>query len=144
MLSCSVVSDSLQPHGLWPTRLFCSWGFSRPEYWSGLPCPPPGDLPNPGIKPRSPALWANSLPTEPPGKPKNTGMGSPSLLRGNFLIQESNQGLLHCRRNLYQLSYQGSLLCQLLESKFLHLWTQMQSREDEGWTKKMCKVRAAS
>ena len=39
-------------------------GFSRPEYWSGLPCPPPGDLPNPGIKPRSPELQADSLPFE--------------------------------------------------------------------------------
>ena len=40
-----------------PTRLLCPWGFSRQEYWSGLPCPPPGDLPNPGIEPRSPALF---------------------------------------------------------------------------------------
>ena len=46
-----------------------SMGFSRQEYWSGLSCPPPGDHPNPGIKPRSPALQADSLPTEPPGKP---------------------------------------------------------------------------
>ena len=46
-----------------------SMGFSRQEYWSGLACPPPGDLPNPGIKPRSPALQADSLPAEPPGKP---------------------------------------------------------------------------
>ena len=45
-----------------------SMGFSRQEYWSGLPCPPPGDLPNPGIQPRSPALQEDSLPTEPPGK----------------------------------------------------------------------------
>ena len=43
--------------------------FSRPEYWSALPCPPSGDLPNPGIEPRSPALLADSLPSEPPGKP---------------------------------------------------------------------------
>ena len=42
---------------------------SRQEHWSGLPFPSPGDLPNPGIEPRSPALQANSLPTEPPGKP---------------------------------------------------------------------------
>ena len=56
--------------------------FSRQEYWSGLPCLPPGDLPNPGIKPRSPALQADSLPAEPPGKPKNTGVGSLSLLQG--------------------------------------------------------------
>ena len=44
-------------------------GFSRQEYWSWLPCPPPGDLPNPAIEPRSPALLADSLPSEPPGKP---------------------------------------------------------------------------
>ncbi|KAB0348841.1 hypothetical protein FD754_013698, partial [Muntiacus muntjak] len=53
----------------------------RQEYWSGLPCPPPGDLSNPGIKPRSPSLQDDSLPSEPPGKPKNTGLsyqGSPS------------------------------------------------------------------
>jgi len=42
--------------------------FSQQEYWSGLPCPPPGDLPNPGIKPRFPALQADSLLLEPPGK----------------------------------------------------------------------------
>ena len=46
-------------------------GFSRQEYGSGLPCPPPGDVPDPGIKPGSPALQADSLPTEPPGKPKS-------------------------------------------------------------------------
>ena len=44
--------------------------FSRPEYWSGKPFPSPGDLPNPGIEPRSPSLWADSLPPEPQGKPK--------------------------------------------------------------------------
>ena len=49
-----------------------SKGFSWQEYWSGLPCPSPGDLPDPGIEPISPAsnaLKLNSLPTEPPGKP---------------------------------------------------------------------------
>ena len=43
--------------------------FSRQEYWSGLPFPSPGDLPNPGIEPGSPALQADALPSEPPGKP---------------------------------------------------------------------------
>ena len=47
-----------------------SMGFSRQEYWSGLPRPPPGDLPNPGTEPRSPAMQADSLPSEPPGKPQ--------------------------------------------------------------------------
>ena len=113
MLCClvlyrSAVSDSLRPHGLQPARHLCPWGFSRQEDWSGLSCPSPGDLPNPGIKPGSPTLQADSLPTEPPGKPKNTGVGSLSLLQGIFPTQKLNQGLLHCRRILYQLSYQGS------------------------------------
>ena len=48
---------------LWPVahQAPLSMGFSRQEYWSGLPCPPPGDLPDPGIKPGSPALQADSL-----------------------------------------------------------------------------------
>ena len=62
------------------------------DYWSGLPCPPPGDLPNPGIKPWSPTMQVNSLPSEPPRKPKNTGMGSLSLLHGTFPTQKLNQG----------------------------------------------------
>ena len=52
-----------------------SMGFSRQEYWSGLPFPSPGDLPDPGIKPKSPALQADSLPSEPPGKPGDSGPG---------------------------------------------------------------------
>ena len=66
VLSRSVISDSLQPHGLQSTRLLCPRGFSRQDYWSGLPCPPPGDLANPGIEPRSPALQVYSLPAELP------------------------------------------------------------------------------
>ena len=46
-----------------------SLGFSRQEYWSGLPFPSPGNLPSPGIEPKSAALQADSLPSEPPGKP---------------------------------------------------------------------------
>ena len=46
-----------------------SMGFSRQEYWSGFPFPSPGDLPDPGIEPRSPALQADTLTSEPPGKP---------------------------------------------------------------------------
>ena len=46
-----------------------SMGFSGQEYWNGWPCPSPGDLPAPGIKPRSPTLQADSLPSEPSGKP---------------------------------------------------------------------------
>ena len=86
-----------------------STGFSRQEYWSGLPFPPPGDLSNPGIELGSPAFQVDSLSDEPQEKPKNTGVGRLFFLQGTFTTQESHQGLLHCREILYQLSYQGSL-----------------------------------
>ena len=66
------------------------------------------DLSNPGIELGSPELQVDSSPAEPPGKPKNTGVGSLSFLQGISLTQESNWGLLHCRRILYQLRHQGS------------------------------------
>ena len=84
-------------------RLLCPWVLSRQEYWSGFPCPPPG------IEPKSPELQVDSLLSEPSGKPKDTGVGSLSLLQGTFLTQETNQCLLHCRQIFYQLSYPGSL-----------------------------------
>ena len=97
--------------------------------------PSPGDLPSPEIDSRSPTLQVDSLPAEPPGKPKNTGVGSLSLLQGTFptqesnwglgkpknteggslsllqgifQTQESNWGLQHWRWILYHLSYKGS------------------------------------
>ena len=66
------------------------------------------DLPNPGSESRSPTLQADPLLTEPQGMPKDTGVGSLSLLQQIFSTQDSNRSLLHCRRILYQLSYQGS------------------------------------
>ena len=69
---------------------------------TGVAFPSPGDLSNPGIEPRCPTLQADSLPAEPPWKPKNTGVGSLSLLQRIFPTQESNQGLLHCRQIVYQ------------------------------------------
>ena len=89
-VSHSVMSDSLRPHGLQPARLLCPWGFSRQEYSSGLPYPPPGGLPNPGIKPRSPTLQAHSLPSEAPGKPKELilreGREQSSLTAGSAVL----------------------------------------------------------
>ena len=82
--------------------------FSRQEYQNGLPCSPSGDLLNPGTEPRFPTIQVDSLPSDPLGKPKNTGVGSLSLLQGFFLTQELNWGLLLCRWILYQLSYQES------------------------------------
>ena len=67
---CSVASNSLQSYGLQPARLlYPCMGFSRQEYWSGLPCPPPADLPDLGIEsmtPRSSALQLDSLSSKPP------------------------------------------------------------------------------
>ena len=82
-----------------------SMEFSRQEYWSGLPFPSPGDLPNPGIKPRSPALLEGSLPAEPPGQPKNTRVGGLSLLQQIFPAQESHWGLLHCSQEQFFTSW---------------------------------------
>ena len=61
------MSDSAIPWTV-ASQVPLSMGFYRQEYWSGLPFPSPGDLSNPGIKPRSPALQAESLPSKPPGK----------------------------------------------------------------------------
>ena len=113
--SRSVVSDSATA---WTLQ---SMEFSRPEYWSGQPFPSPGDLLNPGIEPRSPTLQVDFLPAEPPGKPKDTGVGSLSLLQGIFPTQESNWGLLHWRWILYQLSCQGSPGVRWREA-----WSQME------------------
>ena len=95
-------------HGLEPSRFLCLWGFPKQQCWSGLSFPSPGVLPDPGIKPVSPTLQVDSLPSKPPRKPMNTGRGSLSLLQEIFSTQGSNWGLLHCRQILYQLSYQES------------------------------------
>ena len=94
VLSHSVVSNSFRPHRLWPSpsRLLCPWGFFRQEYSGGLPCSPPGDLPNPGIKPTFPTLQADSSPSEPPGKPQwnITHPQKGTLIRTSFLIRWMN------------------------------------------------------
>ena len=81
--------------------------------------------------PRSPALQADSLPSEPPGEPKNTGVDSLSFLQGNFLTQGSNQGLLHYREILYQLSYQGSPGKPILPCKYLDSFACLKDSSDE-------------
>ena len=65
------MSNSLQPHGMWPAKAPLPVAFSRQEYWSGLPFPIPGDLPDPRIEPKtlSPVLQVASLLLEPSGKP---------------------------------------------------------------------------
>ena len=58
----SVMSNSVQHYGLWPSRLLCSWNPPRQEHWSGFTCLPPGDLPDPGLEPvTSPASSASQM-----------------------------------------------------------------------------------
>ena len=118
--SRSVVSDSLRPHTVHGTLQAGVGSHSLLQ----------GNLPNPGIEPWSPTLQVDSLPAEPPEKPQNIGVGSLSHLQQIFLTQESNQGLLHCRRILYQLSYQGSPTESMVPSK-------------PGGVRQMSKVKAA-
>ena len=77
--------------------------YFRQEYWSGLPCPPPGDLPNPGSKPRSPALQTDPLLAEPQGKLILEWVAYPFSSRSSR--PRNHRGLLLCRQILYQLSY---------------------------------------
>ena len=75
---CLTLCDPMDPPG------FSTKGFSRQEYWSGLPCPSPGDLPSLGTECGSPTLQADSLPSEPPGKP-NVKLYKP-LLKNNLTL----------------------------------------------------------
>ena len=82
---------------------------NSPGQNTGWPFPAPEDLSNLEMEPKCPPLRTKSLPAEPTGKPENTGAGNLFLLWWIFLTQESNWGLLHRRRILYQLSYQENL-----------------------------------
>ena len=94
LLFCYLPRDTFFPWNFGKEKW--AWGkkknflkkFSRPESWSGWPFSSPGDLPNPGMEHWSPTFQAGSLPSEPSGKPKNTGVGSLSLFQGIFPIQE--------------------------------------------------------
>ena len=100
------ITQSCLTNSLWPHRLYTVQGTlqARILEWVAFPF-------SRGIFPTqelNPALQADSLPAEPQGKLENTGVGSLSPLQWIFLTQELNWGLLHCRRILYQLSYEGS------------------------------------
>ena len=91
--SCPTLCDPCMVHGILQARML---------EWVAI------SFPNPGIEPRSPTLQVDSLPAEPQGKSKNTGVSSLSLLQGIFRIQGSSPGLPHFRQILYQLSHEGS------------------------------------
>ena len=97
-ICCAVFSGSVVLDSATPWSAACqaprSMGILQARTLEWIAMPSSRDLPNPGIKPRSPTLQVNSWPSEPPGKPMNTGVGSLSVLQEIFLTQESNWGLL--------------------------------------------------
>ena len=121
-------------------------GFSRQEYWSGLPFPSPGDLPHPGIEPGSPSLWADALTSEPPGKPQLVATLNYSVFQTenhpiilavsevgiHFACKKITENLVDYYVNLLRLTclFPAILQCKLtlknilsyvLTTKFLHL-----------------------
>ena len=113
--SHSVTSSSLQPH-----RLYIPWNSPGQNAGVGSLSLLQGIFPTQGLNPGLPTLWADSLPTEPQGKPKNTGVGSQSLLQGIFLTQESNWGLLPYKQVVYQLSYLRSYILKREVKEEIH------------------------
>ena len=98
-----------------------SMGFSRQEYWSGLPFPSPGNLPNPGTEPRSPALQADALTSEPPGKSI-----SPNILIGSHCYEY----LLYRNSNLSFSYFRWSPLCKYVSRSTEWLsWTNLCMRQ---------------
>ena len=146
-----VVSNSATPWAV-PHQASLSMGFSRQGYWSGLPCPLPGDLPNPGIKPVSltspalacvlshfghvqlfvtPGLWPIRLLYIWDSLGKNTEAGCHALLQGIFPIQGLNPSLLHCRWICYCLSHQGMSLLTTVQYKIKSL--KLKKRISMAW-----------
>ena len=110
-----------------------SW--TRLSDWTELICGIQSESESDSHSVVSDSLWPHGLysPWNSPGQ--NTGVGSLSLLQGIFPNQESNQGLLHCRRILYQLSYEGNSV----ESKIWHKWIYIQNRNDlETYREQTC------
>ena len=102
-----------------------SVGFSRQESWSGLPFPSPEDLPDPGIEPESPALQADSLPSESAHKPRNAGVDCHPLLQGIFLTLGTGLHLLRLQVDSLPASHLGSpypslVSCWIFASILLH------------------------
>ena len=106
LLSHSVMSDSLQPHRLQPVRLLCPCDFPFKNIGSGLPFPSLGDVPNPEIKPVSPALQAGFFTTEPPGKPPKRDSGSKII---SYTLPSHTYPNDHSLSNLVSIKASGAL-----------------------------------
>ena len=116
-IGCSVMSNSLQPHELSPTRLLRPWEFSRQKHWNELPFPSSGDPPDPEIEPGSPALLADSLPSEPQGS------SSALIRRGDLDIDPT-------RRRPQMMEVEIGVMC--LQTKELQRLLAMPRLEEAG------------
>ena len=135
-VSHSVPSDSVTP---WPVahQAPLSMGFSRQEYCSGLPCPPPWDLPDPGIEPGSPALLADSLPTEPQRKLRvalSQHISADGLLL--WLSQSKTICLMHLKhhwnRFLYYLIFSLKITTNLITAPFSEWPSKTRARAEQA------------
>jgi len=121
VLSHSVMSNSCDPMNCSPPGSSVHGGILQTRILEWVVMPSSRGSSQPRDRTQVSALQADPLPSEPPGKPRNIGVGSLSLLHGIFLTQELNWGLRHCRRILYQLSFQGSLFRENCSMQFL-IW----------------------
>ena len=119
-VSCSVLANSATPQTV-AHQSPLSMEFSRQEYWSGQPYLSPGDLHNPGTKPRSPAFQADSLPSEPPGKVKNKRIERRHTVVDILILQKvdiktSNNQQDKEKHNQFIKKVQQSLMCLIIDS----------------------------
>ena len=125
MLIHSDMSDSLRSHGLYPVRLLCPWGFSRQEYWSGRSLPSPGDLPNPGVEPGSPALQTDSLLFEPTREVHIINFIKYFVFRGQFLSNPRTGSLASYWSKSFSCRKTGPFRYQLVSTaQTPHPWPQ--------------------
>ena len=123
-----------------------SMRFSRQEYWSGLPCPSPGDLPNPGIKPRSLALQADTLPSEPPEKPKPMGCSKSNSKRrvysNTILPQETRKSLGNLTLYLKQLEKEEEQKKISRRKEIIKIWPERNEKEMKETIVKINKIKS--
>ena len=115
-LVASVMFGSLQPYRLQPARLPLSMGFSRQEHWSCLPCPPPGDLPNPGIKPSYSILAGRFFTTSASWEAPCSSYRFGKLILSHFLWELSFYASVSCPRTT--ISKQTGLMMRSCLSEF--------------------------
>ena len=107
-MGCTVLSHSVMSYSLQPQQDPLFIGILQARILEWVATPSSWGSSQPRIEPRFPALQVDSLPSEPPGKPKNPGMGSLSFLQGNFLTQEIKLGSPALQVDYLLLSHQGS------------------------------------